>query len=122
MIERQQRLRRASEVRRVYADGRSWTHPLLVVVARPNGLATTRLGFTASRSVGSAVRRNRARRLLRESARHLLPSLRPGWDVMLVARARIATVRQPEVERALAGVLARAGLLEPPSSAVDGSR
>ena len=46
-----------------------------------------RVGLTASRKVGNAVKRNRARRRLREAARLLLPgNALPGFDLVLVAR------------------------------------
>lgn len=51
-----------------------------------------RLGLTASRKVGGAVVRNRARRRLREAARTVLGAqARPGWDYVLVARQDTAT-------------------------------
>ena len=109
-MERRARLRRASDVRRVYDDGQSWPHPLLVLVTRPNGLDFSRVGVTASRRVGTAVARNRAKRLLREAARHLYPRFEAGWDVMLIARAGILKVKEPQVEEALASLLRRAGL------------
>lgn len=44
-------------------------------------------GFTATKKVGGAVQRNRAKRRLREAARRLLPRFgRPGWDYVLIAR------------------------------------
>ncbi len=119
-MERSLRLRRASEIRRVYDEGRSWSHPLLAVVARPNGLAYTRLGFAASRSVGSAVVRNRARRLLREAARHLLPALAPGWDIMLIARAQIRGTCEQQVEGALSALLRRSELARPVGAGEEG--
>jgi ribonuclease P protein component len=82
----------------------------LVLVARPNDLGFSRVGVTASRKLGGAVTRNRAKRLLREAARRLYPQFEAGWDVMLVARARIVKVKEPEVEDALALLLRRAGL------------
>ncbi len=109
-MEREMRVRRTADVRRVYAEGQSWAHPLLVLVARPNQLGRTRIGVTASRKIGNAVERNRARRLLREAARHLYDHIQPGWDIMLIARPGIRRVKEPHVEQALAGLLRRAGL------------
>lgn len=109
-MERRNRLRRASDVRRVYDKGQSWAHPLLVLVARPNGLDFSRVGVTASRKLGGAVVRNRAKRVMREAARHLCPQFRAGWDVMLIARVGILKVKEPQVEGALASLLRRAGL------------
>ena len=53
---------------------------------------TLRLGFTASKKIGNAVARNRAKRRLRAAAYALLPlSGRPAHDYVLVARAGILT-------------------------------
>jgi len=109
-MERRMRLRRTSDVRRVYDEGRSWAHPLLVLVARSNGLNFSRVGVTASRRLGGAVARNRAKRLMREAARCLYSQFGVGWDVMLIARARILKVKEPQVEEALSSLLRRAGL------------
>jgi ribonuclease P protein component len=98
-------------VQQVYDEGKSWTHPLLVLVIRPNDVGFSRLGVTASRNVGSAVERNRAKRLLREAARHLYPLFESkGWDVVLIARPQLIEAQEMAVEKALASLLKRAGL------------
>ncbi|RME17876.1 MAG: ribonuclease P protein component [Alphaproteobacteria bacterium] len=74
---------------------------------RGDGEAIVRVGFTASKKVGNAVARNRAKRRLRALAREILPGKgRPGWDYVLVAR-RDETARRPfaEMQRDLAKAL-----------------
>ncbi len=110
-MERRFRLRRAADFQRLQREGRSWSHPLLILVARRNGLNLTRVGVTATRKIGKAVRRNRAKRLLREAARHLHPHLEPGWDLLLIARPEILQVKEPQVREALAFLVREAGLM-----------
>ena len=119
-MERRIRLRRSGDVRRVYDEGRSWAHPLLVLIGRPNEMGLSRVGVTASRKVGGAVERNRAKRLLREAARHLYPRFeREGWDIMLIARPKLIEAREQEVEEALASLLDRAGLQSSPPQSLN---
>jgi ribonuclease P protein component len=66
----------------------------VVVQARPRGdaQALVRAGFTATKRIGGAVERNRAKRRMREAARLLLPDLaRPGFDYVFIARGGVTT-------------------------------
>ena len=55
---------RNREFGRVYARGRSYVHPKLVLYVNKNRLGHTRVGLTATKKVGGAVQRNRARRVM----------------------------------------------------------
>ena len=55
-----------------------------------------RVGFTCSKKVGNAVARNRAKRRLREVARFGLPSMRAGWDYVLIGKAEVTATRNFE--------------------------
>jgi len=82
---------RAQKFRRHYAPGLT-----LETCPSPENSASTacRVGFTASRKVGSAVLRNRAKRRLRAAAAQILPLLgRSGHDYVLIAKA--ATLSRP---------------------------
>lgn len=56
--------------------------------------APVRVGFTCTKKIGNAVRRNHAKRRLREIARLVLPvSAQPGWDYVLIGRREATTTR-----------------------------
>jgi ribonuclease P protein component len=89
-------LKARADFLRVAAARRRAATPGLVLQAalRPEGGAAVRVGFTASRKVGNAVTRNRAKRRLRGAAAAILPGIgRPGTDYVLIARA--TTVDRP---------------------------
>lgn len=75
----------------------------------------TRVGYIAGRSLGKAVKRNRARRLLREALRHLSASIAPGWDIVLIAQPTIVTesARMQQVQEDLLCLLSKAHLMTP---------
>ncbi len=114
MLQSSHRLRRPADVERVRREGHSWRHPLVILLVHANSLDTSRFAFIASRRVGKAVRRNRARRLLRESVRLHLNEIQPGWDCVLIARSALPQASYAEVETAVLQLLARAKLLITP--------
>lgn len=87
------RLKRRREFLAVAGTRRRWVAPAFVLQAGPRGVPDAiGIGFTASRRIGGAVARNRAKRRLRAAARALLPgAAEPGYDYVIVARPAILT-------------------------------
>lgn len=95
------RLTQRSEFLRVAAARRKWAAPGLVLQAcppaDPDAPGPPRVGFTATRKIGGAVVRNRARRRLRSAVAEVLPAFGVGgWDYVVVARE--GTVSRPFAE------------------------
>jgi ribonuclease P protein component len=83
---RERRLRGQRAFAAVYANRLRYNVGPLTICARANEQALTRLGLSVSARVGTAVRRNRIKRRLREAfrlAQHQLPG---GYDVVVVVR------------------------------------
>ncbi len=90
------RLKRRAEFLRVAGNRRKWVTPGLILQAapQPSGEASSmpRIGFTASRKVGIAVLRNRARRRLRAAVDQVMPlHAVPGNDYVVIARGETVT-------------------------------
>ena len=92
-MQRRNRLSRSKDFDAVYRRGRSASTRYLVLHWFPRDddpEGEPRLGLAVPRAVGSAVARNRVKRLLRESWRELLPSVPRGHDYVLAARPGLA--------------------------------
>lgn len=91
---RRARITRSGDFDAVYRRGRSSANRHLVVYAfaRPDAApgAEPRLGLSVSRRVGGAVERNRVKRVLRERFREIAGELRPGMDLVVIARPGVA--------------------------------
>ena len=85
-MNRRYRLTQSADFKRVRRRGKSFAHPLIVLVALPNELGKSRFAVVAGRNLGNAVKRNRAKRLLRAALRPLVGSIGSGWDIILIAR------------------------------------
>lgn len=103
---RERRLRRGSEFKKVFLEGRKVETTLFRLCGRRNGSASDRLGLAVSRRVGSAVTRNRSKRLVREAFRRQEGGV-GGVDLVVVARAGLGGSSQQEVDRELARAIER---------------
>jgi ribonuclease P protein component len=112
-VQRKFRLTRSEDFKRVRRSGKSYAHPLVVLIVQTHDQPRVKIGVAAGRTVGIAVHRNRAKRLLREAMRSLLPNLPSNLDLILIARPGLATATLDETHRALLTLLERAKILIP---------
>lgn len=87
----------------LYKKGRCIVSRNVVVYFRKNGLSCNRLGITAGKKVGNAVRRNRAKRIIRQAYRENELLFPVGIDLVIVARASAAEVKSDAVSSFLSG-------------------
>jgi ribonuclease P protein component len=111
-MRRRFRLRRPADFEQLRKNGRRWNHPLALLIVFQTDLPISRFAFSASRRVGNAVARNRAKRLLREAVRSNFNSISTGWDCLFVARSETAQGTFLEVEEAVLQLLRRANVLD----------
>ncbi len=90
-------LKKNGEFRRAYLKGKSYVSPGLVVYVIKNKKNCVRFGITTSKKIGNAVKRNRARRIIKESYRKILPSLKSGFDFVFVARGKTPYLNSNEI-------------------------
>ena len=100
------------DFQRVRQFGKSYAHPLVVLVVLPNELDRVRVGVTAGRSVGNAVKRNRAKRIIRAAVSPFLDAIEPGWDLVLIARKPILKVKSTELSDVIHLLLKKSKLLD----------
>ena len=115
-MQRNFRLTRSEDFKRVRRDGKSYAHPLVVLIvlnSENNDQPHVRVGVAAGKSVGTAVYRNRTKRLLREVMRTLIPDITSSLDLVLIARPALASATIEDTQHALLNLLYRAKILTP---------
>jgi ribonuclease P protein component len=104
-VKREGRLTKPEQFATVYKEGGTQADRLLVLKAKPNQLDFSRYGISVSKRVGSAVVRNRVKRVLREILR--LTPIPPGWDFIFIARNPTAHSKYNEFKESATRLLAR---------------
>jgi ribonuclease P protein component len=107
-------LRNKKDFSALYGKGKSAGGKYVVLFYRKNNLGCNRRAFLASKKVGNSVRRNRARRLMKESYRLFSERLPIGYDILFIARKQAADkgVKCGDVGDSMRALLAKNGLLK----------
>ena len=85
-FQRGDRLKKRYEFRQVQLSGRRIHTPHFLIVVQPNALQNTRLGITVTKKVGTAVQRNRIKRVVREVFRRNRPLFPASHDLVFIAK------------------------------------
>lgn len=112
MLSKENRLVRTADFQAIYKNGKYVVGRQMVIYYHPNSLQLVRIGFVASKKVGTSHVRNRCKRILREAMRQLLPSLPSGYDLIVVARPPLAEQGFQVIYEEMAKLLRKAKLVE----------
>lgn len=103
------KLKSNGSFRRLYHKGKSFVSPVIVTYVRKGKGDGVYLGITATKKLGGAVQRNRAKRVITAAFRECLPCIPKGSELVIVARTRILGVKSTEVAKILKNQLVSAG-------------
>jgi ribonuclease P protein component len=104
-LSRVERVRRRADYQRVYERGTKSQSKLLTLFTLSNNLPFGRLGIAATRKLGGAVVRNKAKRLIREVFRR--NKLAPGFDVVVIPKREMMDATLTAIETEFRHNLAR---------------
>ncbi|MCU0511145.1 MAG: ribonuclease P protein component [Anaerolineae bacterium] len=106
------RLRQRDDFQRVRETGHTCQDHWLIINVAPGTLPHNRYGIITGKRVGSAVARNRIRRLLKEALRLLHARLDQGYDVVVIARPAVAGQSLAAIQQRLSRLCQQAGIVK----------
>lgn len=91
------------EFKKAYYQGKFKVHPLLVTYMLKNNLGIIRIGITASKKIGKANQRNRARRVIRQAFLNIRDKFKfqSGYDIVFVARNKTTQCKTYDLEKVI---------------------
>jgi len=103
---REYRLRKSTEFKRIFSRGKRSATRYFVIYSLPNRLSFPRLGIQVKAKIGSAVRRNYIKRMVRETFRKMKHEFHRPVDLIFIAEKQILDLKCSEFEQELRKVLA----------------
>ena len=101
-----ERLTKRYEFDKVLAEGKKKRlGKLCTVFTLPNGLDRKRLGIIASKKVGKAVARNRVKRAIRETFRHIKNQMVPATDIVVISGKEMVAKSHKDIDEKLSNAL-----------------
>ncbi len=103
-------LKRNKEFRYTYRAGKSLGSRSVAMVYAKSRMPHTRVGFSVSKKIGNSVTRNRCKRRMREALYPLLADVRPGYNIVFIAREPVKDEAFLAIRSNMQTLLKRAGL------------
>ena len=107
-----ERLTRRWEFQRGYKKGKKYWNSSFVVYVSRNSLNVVRLGITTSKKLGNSVKRNRVKRLIRESFRLSRNRICPKYDLIVVGRTAALNMKCQQAKSSLLQLFRQAKILK----------
>lgn len=104
-------LKENRDFHRLYRRGKSLVTPELVIYFSKNRKSETRFGITTGKKIGNAVKRNRARRIIRAAFYDISEKLKGNYDFVFVARGKTPYLKSTDINRAMAKVFKESNLI-----------
>ena len=101
-----------SDFKRLYYKGGCVGNDLIVVYYKRNSFKCNRLGITVGKKIGTAVTRNRVKRLIRESYRLMECDIASFYDIVIVARSKASEASYSSISGAMRRLFKKCGLLK----------
>lgn len=111
-MKRFDKLKQNWEFRRIYNRGKCVSTSAFILYFIKGKAGRVRLGITAGKKVGTAVKRNRAKRVITAAFDKCLPQIKKGFDFVIVARGRILSLKSTDVAAMLFDELSKNGFIE----------
>lgn len=105
-------MKRNKRFRYVYRKGKSVSSRPLVMIYNRSKSGKVQVGFSVSKKLGNSVTRNRVKRRLREAFRPMIPDIKPGYDIIFIARDPSVNAEFDYLVHSMSGLLIKAGLME----------
>lgn len=105
-------LKQNTDFHRAYGRGKVKTSPALVTYAVKNRGLGCRIGITTSKKLGSAVERNRCRRIIRAAFSSVYPLCSGNWDIVFVARFKTKKLKSTDILPVMEQHLSQLGIIK----------
>lgn len=98
MLPKNYRLRKNNDFRITYKYGKSFSTKYLVLYIKKHHTDESRVGFSISKKIGKANKRNYLKRRLREIMRKKMPRIKKGHNLIFIARKGLTDIDFNEIE------------------------